>query len=293
MNQKRLGNTSVRWPEIGLGTWHYAGGVEPIRRALALGACLIDTAESYGTEQIVGDAIKDLRDHVFLATKVSPIHFKRPDLLRAADQSLQRLRTDRIDLYQLHRPNYTVPIEETIATMEELVDLGKVRFIGVSNFCVAELKEAQKCLSKYRIVSNQVRYSLVDRTIHTGLLSYCQDNQITVLAYSPLSQGIHHIRENDPHGVLGQVAAMTDKTEAQVALNWCVSKAGVIAIPKANSIDHVVENYGASGWWLSPDQIRLLEEGIRFRKRGHTEEALRRMARRLLQRLGHRWAFAP
>src|SRR5207302_2497762 len=120
MNDKCLADTTVRLPEIGLGTLNYKGGVEPLRTGIALGACLIDTAESYGTEEIVGEAIRGVRDRVFIATKALPSHFRHADLLKAADQSLGRLRTDRIDLYQLHWPNYTVPIEETMAAMEEL-----------------------------------------------------------------------------------------------------------------------------------------------------------------------------
>ena len=117
MNYKFLGDTTVRLPEIGLGTFNYQGGVEPLRAAIASGADLIDTAESYGTEEIVGEAIRGNRDRVFLAGKVSPAHFRRRDLVLAAERSLRRLRTDYIDLYQLHRPNYTVPIQETMAAM--------------------------------------------------------------------------------------------------------------------------------------------------------------------------------
>src|SRR5207247_6345529 len=160
---KVLGNTNICLPEVGLGTWNYKGGAEPLRRGIALGACLIDTAESYGTEEIVGEAVKDLRDRVFIATKALPRHFRHTDLLMAADRSLKRLRTDHIDLYQLHWPNYAVPIEETMAAMEALVERGKVRFIGVSNFSVTDLKKAQAALSKYKIASNQVRYNLIDR----------------------------------------------------------------------------------------------------------------------------------
>jgi diketogulonate reductase-like aldo/keto reductase len=126
---------------------------------------LIDTAESYGTEEIVGDAVKHLGNRVFIATKVSPRHFRRSDLLMAADKSLERLRTDYIDLYQLHSPTCTVPIEETIGAMEDLVDAGKIRFIGVSNFSAAELRKAQRAMSRYCIVSNQVGYSLIDRSV--------------------------------------------------------------------------------------------------------------------------------
>src|ERR1017187_10284944 len=134
MFRKELNQTGIRLPEIALGTWQYQGGVEPLRAGIALGANFIDTAEAYGTEEVVGQAIKGIREKVFLATKVSPRHFRRPDVIRAAEQSLRRLNTDYIDLYQLHWPNYSVPIGETMAAMEELVETGKIRFIGLSNF---------------------------------------------------------------------------------------------------------------------------------------------------------------
>ncbi len=284
---KILGNTNVRLPEVGLGTWNYTGGVEPLRRGIALGAGLIDTAESYGTEEIVGEAIKGVRQSVFLATKVLPRHFRHQDLLLAADRSLQRLRTDYIDLYQLHWPNYIVPIEETMAAMERLVQLGKIRFIGVSNFSLSELRKAQAALSKNRIVSNQVRYSLVERSIERGVLPYCQQRQITVIAFSPLATGLSNIKRRDPRNVLGDVAAQVHKTEAQLALNWCLRHDSLIAIPKAASVDHVAEDCGASSWQLSPEQIKLLELNIGFRRRGGPELFLRRTARHVLQRFGH------
>jgi len=280
MDFVELGRTGVRLPRIGLGTWQYKGGVEPLRKGVELGACLIDTAESYGTEEIVGQAISGMRDRVFLATKVSPQHFRGPDLIRAAENSLLRLKTAHIDLYQLHYPSPVVPLEETMAAMEGLVEAGKVRFIGVSNFWLADLKRAQGCLSKYRIVSNQMPYSLVDRTIEFGLMHYCQEAQITILAYSPLAHNMHDIVKNDRRGALLRVAASTGRTEAQVALNWCLSRGGVIAIPKANSIEHTVDNCQGSDWRLSSEQIRLLEKGIR--SRGRVEFALRRTARRIL-----------
>ena len=284
---KILGNTNVRLPEVGLGTWNYTGGVEPLRRGIALGACLIDTAESYGTEEIVGEAVKGVRQSVFLATKVLPRHFRHQDLLLAADRSLQRLRTDYIDLYQLHWPNYIVPIEETMAAMERLVQLGKIRFIGVSNFSFSELRKAQAALSKNRIVSNQVRYSLVERSIERGVLPYCQQHQITVIAFSPLATGLYNIKRRDPRNVLGDVAAQVHKTEAQLALNWCLRHDSLIVIPKAACVDHVAEDCGASSWQLSPEQIKLLELNIGFRRRGGPELFLRRTARHVLQRFGH------
>src|SRR5260370_21838080 len=167
-----LGNTNVRLPEVGLGTWNYTGGVEPLKRGIALGACLIDTAESYGTEEIVGEAVKGVRQCVFLATKVSPRHFRHRDLLLVADRSLQRLRTDYIDLYQLHWPNYVVPIEETMAAMERLVELCKIRFIGGSNFSLSELRKAQAALSKNPMPSKPILYKLGDGDIQRDGLPY-------------------------------------------------------------------------------------------------------------------------
>jgi diketogulonate reductase-like aldo/keto reductase len=287
MLRKTLGSTNVCLPEVGLGTWNYNGGVDPLRRGIALGACLIDTAESYGTEEIVGEAVKGKRESVFLATKVSPKHFRREDLLLAADRSLQRLRTDCIDLYQLHWPNYTVPIEETMAAMERLVELGKIRFIGVSNFSVSELRKAQAALCENRIVSNQVRYSLMDRSIERRLLPYCQRNQITVIAFSPLASGLFRIKRRDPRNVLGEVADQVHRTEGQVALDWCLRHDSVIVIPKAASVDHLSENCGASSGQLSLEQIKLLELNIGFRRRSGPELLLRRTARYTLQRFGH------
>jgi len=284
---KILGNTNVCLPEVGLGTWNYKGGVEPLRRGIALGACLIDTAEAYGTEEVVGEAIKGIRHSVFLATKASPRHFRFLDLLRAADQSLQRLRTDYIDLYQLHWPNYAVPVEETMAAMERLVELGKIRFIGVSNFSVSELRKAQAALSKNRIASNQVRYSLVERTIERSVLPYCKQNEISVIAYSPLATGLQNIKKRDPRNVLGEVGKQAGGTEGQAGLNWCLRHELVIVIPKAASVDHVIENSRASDWRLSPEQIRLLDLNIGFRCRRGPELFLRRMARHTLQRFGY------
>src|SRR5216683_2146669 len=285
---KEQANLSIRLPEIGFGTWNYRGGVEPLRAAIECGARLIDTAESYGTEEIVGEAIKGRRHQVFLATKVLPRNFRRHDLIAAAERSLRRLGTDHIDLYQLHWPNLTIPIEEPMKGMERLVDDGKVRFIGVSNFSVRDLINAQAALAKQRIVANQVRYNLIERTIEGGLLQYCQKNGITVIAYSPLATSLGNIRAADPEGVLPKVAEASFKSPAQVALNWCINKESVIAIPKASSVEHVVENMGASGWQLRPELLRLLEDKIRYRHRGALEMRARRAVRWGMQMIG-RW----
>lgn len=286
MKSKQLGNTGVQVPELALGTWQYRGGTEPLRAGIELGASFIDTAEAYGTELVVGRAIRGMRDRVFLASKVLPRHFRGHDAIRAAECSLKQLNTDYLDLYQLHWPNYTVPIGETMAAMERLVETGKVRFIGVSNFTVAELRRAQSVLSTTRIVSNQVRYNLVARMPEEGLLQYCDAHQISLLAFSPLATDFDHMRKCDPDDALGQVATAVGKTRAQVALSWCLSHAAVIAIFKADKIKHVRENCAASGCELSAEHLRLLESRIRHSSRSRPEQALRRLGRRTLQYVG-------
>ena len=174
-----MGGTGIRVSEIGLGTLRYRGGVEPLLRGISLGATFIDTAEMYSTEGVVGQAIKGQRDHVFIATKVLGNHLRYDEVMRAANNSLGRLGTDYVDLYQVHWPNPRVPIGETMRAMEELVEMGKVRFIGVSNFSARELQEAQDSMSKYKIVSNQVLYNLIDRGIEKDILPYCQRNNVT------------------------------------------------------------------------------------------------------------------
>jgi len=264
---KELGATGVKVPEIGLGTWQYRGGSEPFRKAVELGAFLIDTAEMYGTEGIVGDAVKGRRDQVFIATKVSGNHLPYDEVLRAAENSLKRLGTETIDLYQVHWPDPAVPIAETMGAMEKLVDTGKVRFIGVSNFYLKDLQEAQASLSKHKIVSNQVKYSLFQRGIEDDVLPYCQKNHITVIAHTPLAKGRLAARplfkRRQSMGVLQEVARECGKTMSQVALNWCINKECVIVIPKSDKVERVVENCQASGWRLSAEQIEALNEAFR------------------------------
>ena len=160
MKYRELGSTGEMVPEIGLGTWKYQGGSEPLRKGIELGAYLIDTAEMYKTENEVGVAIKDHRDKVFLATKVLGSNLRYDEVLRAAEKSLSLLEQDVIDLYQLHWSNPSVPISETMGAMEELVERGMIRYIGVSNFSVGEMREAQQVMSKNPLVSNQVLFLL-------------------------------------------------------------------------------------------------------------------------------------
>jgi diketogulonate reductase-like aldo/keto reductase len=276
MIHKELGRTGILIPELGIGTWNYHAGPTILRKGLESGALFIDTAESYGTEVVVGEALRGIRDRVFLATKVSPKNFRSDDLRRSADRSLRRLGTDRIDLLQLHEPNPSIPIEDTMGAMGDLVDRGKVRFIGVSNFSLVQLQQAQKALNRYPIVSNQVRYNLIDRRIEKDLLGYCQSNGITIMAYSPLARGLGRIRDHDPNNVIESLVQETGNSVAQIILNWCVSKEAVVAIPGSNSAGHILDNCGASGWRLSQEQLALLERNILHRERTRFEMLVKR-----------------
>ena len=270
-----LAKTGVFIPEVGIGTWDYHAGPEPLRKGLEAGALLIDTAESYGTESTVGQAIRGMRDRVFIATKVSPQNFRPADLRRSVEASLQRLGIDVIDLLQLHEPNSSIPVEETMGAVSDLMDAGKVRFAGVSNFSVVQLQAAQKALAKYPIVSNQVRYNLIDRTIESDLMPYCRANHVTVIAYCPLARGLNRIRDCDPGGVIDELARETGKTPAQIVINWCLCKDGVVAIPKGNSTQHILDNCGASDWRLSREQLMRLDARIQYRRRSRFDMLVR------------------
>jgi diketogulonate reductase-like aldo/keto reductase len=129
-----------------------------------------------------------------------------------------------------------------MGVLADLVDAGKIRFIGVSNFSMEQLRVAQKTLTKYPIVSNQVRYNFIDRTIEKDLLPYCQTNHVTVIAYCPLARGLDRVRDCDPTGVIDELARMTGKSPAQIVVNWCVCKDGVVAFESGSTRAHRFEN---------------------------------------------------
>ena len=266
LEYRELGSTGEMVPEIGLGTWRYKGGPEPLQKGIDLGAYLIDTAEMYKTEDAVGAAIKDRRDKVFLATKVLGSNLRHDDVLRAAEKSLRLLNDNVIDLYQIHWSDRSVPIAETMGAMEDLVTRGMVRYIGVSNFSVAEMQDAQQVMTNNPIVSNQVLYNLKRRDIEYDLIPYCVDNDVTIIAYTPLADGSlseeSRYRPDKGGLVLMRVAEEVGKTAAQVALNWCLSRPNVIVIPKTNSVSRTIENCEASGWLLTAEQVAVLNEAF-------------------------------
>ena len=272
MDKNPLGRTGVDIPEIGMGAWNYQGDPAIMRRALELGSFLIDTAENYGTEPQVGRAVRGNRDDYFIATKVSPEHLSYDDVLAAAERSLKALGTDRIDLYQLHAPSPHVPIQATMRAMDDLVAVGKVRFVGVSNFSVEELREADEALGSGSVVENQIKYSLFDREFAESVIPYCEEHGVTVLAYSSLEHGrfADELSGNEALSeAMDRVCAETAKTPAQVVLNWVLRSPAVVTIPQTNRVERVDENCAASGWRLSDEQHAALAEAAGASRSSH------------------------
>lgn len=195
METKEFNKTKRQLSVLGVGTWELSSdineNVKAIKYALDNGINFIDTAEMYNTENVVAQAIKDYdREKLFIASKVWPTHFGYDDVIKACEGSLEKLGTKYLDLYQLHWPNKAIDIKETMRAMEKLVSDGKIKSIGISNFSLSEMKDAQNAMSKYEIASNQVEYSIVTRDIEkSGLFDYCRENSIAIIAYSPLSHG--------------------------------------------------------------------------------------------------------
>jgi diketogulonate reductase-like aldo/keto reductase len=256
MEYKTLGGTKEKISAVGLGSWKL--GAEGEKKAIAAlragfdaGIDFVDTAEMYGTEPLVGRAIRG-RKGIFVASKVLPSHLRYDDVIRACDASLGRLGVRTIDLYQVHWPNRKIPIRETMRAMEKLVRDGKIRYIGVSNFSAEEVTEAREALKANDLVSDQVEYSLMVREVERELLGYCSRRGLTVVAYSPLAHGaIYDARHADLLRLLSEVGKAYGKTPTQVAMNWLVRQRGVVAIPKASTPEHARELAGSAGWRLS------------------------------------------
>jgi len=265
----------IRMPVLGLGTWDIGGRlkadasrdeeeVAALRAAIDLGMTHIDTAEVYGaghTEELVGEAIKPYdRDGLFITTKVWKNHLRYGDLVASMKASLRRLGVDYVDLYLVHWSNPEVPLRETMRGLEHCVEEGFTRFIGVSNFPAPLLEEAQLHLRDHRLVADQVEYSLMEQSHGRELLPYCVENDVMLIAYTPLAKG----RLGKPgHAVLDALAERYGKTQAQVSLNWLISQEKVVAIPKASRLEHLWDNVGAVGWRLSEEDLESLTVAFR------------------------------
>lgn len=265
MEQRRLGGTEVLLPLVAQGTTGTGPAtsadkardrnrVAVLRAGVECGITFIDTAELYGGghgEEIAGQAIAGMRDRVFLASKFNPAHNTASGIVRALEGSLRRLGTDYLDLYQVHWPNPSVPIEETLATLTTLVDQCKIRHIGLCNFSLPELEAA---CSLADIASLQVEYNLTERIIESDLLPFCRENRITALAYSPLdrSRSLSDCQE------LSRLARKYDRTPAQIILSWVTRSPAVIAITMTTSEAHIRESAAVGEFRLSEADAQAL-----------------------------------
>jgi len=263
MITRPFGWTGVPVAVVGQGTWRIgerradaADEVAALRLGIKLGLTHIDTAEMYGNggaERVVGRAIAGRRAKVFVTTKVLPERASYAGTLRACERSLKRLGTDYIDLYLLHWWGNRHPIGETMQAMEELVRRGHVRFIGVSNFDVAQMEAARAALTRERLASNQVLYHLRDRGIEEEILPYCERHGIAVVGYTPLARG------GFLRGVTAEIARRHGRTPRQVALNFLTRRPSLFTIPKAGRPEHLRENTAALDFALTADDLAAID----------------------------------
>ncbi|MFX1506295.1 MAG: aldo/keto reductase [Promethearchaeota archaeon] len=298
-----IGNTNVKVSQIGLGTWQFGSkgwgygtdfdktdAISIVQKALELGINIIDTAEAYGwgkSEQIIGEAIQDYdRKEIIITTKFLPITIRPSAVVNALNKSLNRLQTDYIDIYLIHWPAPWL-IGRVLNHMERMVDEGLIRYIGISNFNLKRLQNAQKKMCKHRVQVNQVNYSLAKNKVEDDLLPYTQKEKITLMAYSPLGQGWltgKYSVGNSPGGtrrrnrlfskrnykrgekllaLVKEIAENHQVTMAQIALNWVIKNPSVIAIPGAKNLTQLESNVGSTDFELTNDEIDRIKKTLK------------------------------
>lgn len=273
MTSQPLGPTGALVPVIGQGTWNMEKddrqeAIHSLQRGLDLGMTHIDTAEMYGAgrvEAIVGEAIRDRRTTVFLASKVLPRNASYTGTLKACEASLRRLGTDYLDLYLLHWLDEN-PLEETIRAFERLRSEGKIRAYGVSNFDGQELEQAVALAGPGTIACNQVLYHLQERSIEHDIIPTCARHGIAVVGYSPFGSGRFPAPLSRGGRVLAKIASSHWATPCQIALGFLTRRPHFFAIPKAGTIPHVEENAGAGTMTLSEEEILELTHAFPLEK---------------------------
>lgn len=251
-------------PVLGQGTWNLGDDprqrlaeIEALRLGLDLDMTLIDTAEMYSSgaaERLVGEAIYGRRDEAFLVSKVLPQNATASGMVHSCEESLKRLKTDRIDLYLLHWRG-DVPLEDTLEGFESLIRDGKIRNWGVSNFDVADLGELVRLAGGEAVATDQVLFNLTRRGIEWDLLPWCRGrpHRIPIMAYSPIEQG-----RLLGHGAIRAVAARHEATPARIALAWVLRTEGTVAIPRTGKIAHVRDNRAALDIQLTQQDLQEL-----------------------------------
>ncbi len=305
MELKSFAKTDVKISAIGLGTWGWGDWywgygsryvkqdlVSALSKSLDLGVNLIDTAEAYGwglSEKIIGEVLAGRQDEVFIVTKYLPLHIFSSSMIKAVENSLKRLQTRTIDLYLVHRPSPIMPISAMMRIMESLVKEGKIKYIGVSNFNLDQVRKAQYSLRGEGLSCIENEYSILQRSPETnGLLRFCAENKMTFVAYSPLAQGM--LTGRYPSGFkavrdlrrftrvyseekLRRIAMLVDslrmigdkygKSIGQVSLNWLIRDPMVIPIPGAKNASQAEQNAESSGWRLSDSDWQAIERTSR------------------------------
>ncbi|WP_313385529.1 aldo/keto reductase [Chishuiella sp.] len=324
MKYRKLGNSDLEVSAITFGAWAAGGwmwgstdrndAIEAIKASYDVGVTSIDTAPIYGqgtSEEIVGEAIKEIsRDKVQILTKFGmrwdlakgdfAMHSKNNDgkdidvykyagkesIIYECEQSLKRLNTDYIDLYQIHWPDSTTPIDETFEAVSKLIEQGKIRYAGVCNYNAKQMEEAEKTL---KLVSNQIPFSMVNRGIEDETVPYCIEHNKSILAYSPLERGLltgkihtnYKFQEGDhranlPHFqpefiekttiLLNKLKPIAEKHEAtlgQLVLRWTIERAGItIALAGARNAEQAVQNANAININLSQEEINTINEFV-------------------------------
>jgi len=241
-------------PRLGLGTSNIRGreGVAALLKAFELGYNHVDTAEMYGNQREVGQALREVdRDSMFVTSKVLAEKLHREDLLASCQDTLRELQTDYLDMFLIHWPNPNVPMEETFAALKEAHERGWVRSIGVSNFVIERLQRAL-AISELPIANNQVEFHPF--LYQQELLEFCTAHDVAVVAHSPLARG--KVLGN---GIITALAAKHHKSPAQITLRWLVQK-GCIAIPRTGSETHLRENMDIFDWELPPEDEAAIDD---------------------------------
>jgi diketogulonate reductase-like aldo/keto reductase len=271
MIKRTFGTTGREVARIGQGTWNVPErgaqaeeAKRALRRGVELGMTHIDTAEMYGdgrAEELVGEAIREggiARSELFIVSKVLPSNASYQGTLRACERSLRRLGTDYLDCYLLHwRGSH--PLADTMRAMEKLVDDGKIRALGVSNFDVDDLDEAEEALERHPIACNQVLYHLRERGIEHRVLPWCRKHSVAVVAYTPFGRGPLPPQSSPAGRALTEIAGNHGVGVHAVVLAFLTREAGVFAIPKASSMPHVEENARAGNLQLDLAEIERIE----------------------------------
>jgi diketogulonate reductase-like aldo/keto reductase len=275
MIARTFGDGSFPVPIVGQGTWNVPlrgaardEAVRALRAGVELGMVHIDTAEMYGdggAESLVGEAIAGLpRERLFLVSKVLPYNASYDGTIKACHASCKRMRTGYLDAFLLHWRG-SVPLRETMRALEKLVADGDIRQLGVSNFDVDDLREAQAALTRERIACNQVLYHLGERSIEAHEVPYCRDAGIAIVAYTPFGRG--DWEDGAGAQVLERIARQHDATPHAVILAFLTRNEGTFAIPKAATIAHVGDNARGGEIRLSADEVAAIDAAFPVRRR--------------------------